>query len=258
MKWLQRFKRVTGSQIRFWVNGDPYLKVLSQFHDKHHQADPNYHYLEIGTCWFDSLLISKGKVNVGVDPQPSKACKFNDVDNREFRVNVATSDAFFLSYEDANKPYSLVFVDGLHTFEQTTKDVVNVLVKSSQFNSDLLVHDVIPINKWVATPNRSTKFWVGDTYLIAPLLKNLGIDFKIIMAPPSGLLWLKGGQSTKVTKFCEGGKWAEEKLARTKSEWPVKNFEIEKFLIAFGDHLVHTDDLKENFKIDEVLDSQNV
>src|SRR5437773_2160962 len=82
---LQNLQPVTDYQVDYWLPGLDYLQVLAGFHQRWSTANPRYRYLELGTCAFRSLLIAKGQLNVGVDPQPSNAFRFNEGVGREYR-----------------------------------------------------------------------------------------------------------------------------------------------------------------------------
>lgn len=77
-----------------------------------------------------------------------------------------TSDEFFSSYPSVTAhAYSMVFIDGMHTAEQTYKDIDNAFGwLCPQF---IVVHDCNPITKWHTRPPEEYKRgeeWNGDTY----------------------------------------------------------------------------------------------
>ena len=104
-------------------------------------------YLEIG-CDQDQLF---SKINiqnkVGVDP----------VSGGNLRK---TSDEFF---KENNKKFDLVFIDGLHTYEQVKKDIINSL-NCLKENGFVLVHDCMPdcMSKQAVPRYRMT--WNGDVW----------------------------------------------------------------------------------------------
>lgn len=84
-------------------------------------------YLEIG-CDRDQLFSRiKLKNKIGVDPYSGGNVR-------------KTSDDFFL---ENNKTFDLVFIDGLHTYAQVKKDILNS-VKFLKTNGIILVHDCLP------------------------------------------------------------------------------------------------------------------
>ena len=108
----------------------------------------NYlNYLEIG-CDNDQLF-SKVKIKnkIGVDP----------VSGGNVRKN---SDDFFLE----NKvKFDLVFIDGLHIYEQVKKDIINSL-KCLNENGIILVHDCMPDSLSKQAVPRYKMKWNGDVW----------------------------------------------------------------------------------------------
>ena len=104
-------------------------------------------YLEIG-CDQDQLFSKIDIQNkVGVDP----------VSGGNLRK---TSDEFFKAN---NKKFDLVFIDGLHTYEQVKKDIINSLDCLKE-NGVVLVHDCMPdcMSKQAVPRYRMT--WNGDVW----------------------------------------------------------------------------------------------
>mgnify|MGYP000164782128 CR=1 FL=1 len=108
----------------------------------------NYlNYLEIGCD--DDQLFSKVKIKnkIGVDP----------VSGGNVRKN---SDDFFLE----NKvKFDLVFIDGLHIYEQVKKDIINSL-KCLNENGIILVHDCMPDSLSKQAVPRYKMKWNGDVW----------------------------------------------------------------------------------------------
>lgn len=100
-------------------------------------------YLEIGVRItsdnFDHIPVPN---KVGVDPDPNAEATYN-----------MTSDEFFDAHP--NMRFDLIFIDGLHTFEQVAKDIENSL---SILNDGgyILLHDLNP----------PTSFEARDEYLV--------------------------------------------------------------------------------------------
>jgi hypothetical protein len=87
----------------------------------------------------------------------------------------------------------LVFIDGLHLFEQTLRDFIHVEAWSSP-NTVVLLHDCLPVCAAAAARNRISKFWVGDTWKVLEVLLAQRPDLRlsVIPAPPSGLVVVRG------------------------------------------------------------------
>jgi len=125
----------------------------------------NCAYLEIG-CASNALFDSIPTLNkVGVDPQ----------DGGNIRK---TSDEFFYT----NKSFfDVVFIDGLHTYDQIRRDVINS-IKFLKPGGWIALHDMLP-RTWIEehVPIVSSEAWTGDIWKVAfELSKTEGIDFKII------------------------------------------------------------------------------
>lgn len=133
------------------------------------QLGGSVRYLEIGTSFGATLGAVRAAQKTGVDPVPRM-----DMGHlpRGIEVIVAESDAFFASCDDM---YDLVFVDGLHTGEQTYRDIIaafNVLDTQGY----VLVDDVLPTDEASALPSMAEsnarkreleighKHWYGDTW----------------------------------------------------------------------------------------------
>ena len=88
-----------------------------------------------------------------------------------------TSDEFFARNR---QKFDVIFIDGLHTYEQVRKDVVNALefVKEGTWVS---LHDIWPGN-WIDqhVPRLSLGAWNGDVWKVAFELATKGIDFRIL------------------------------------------------------------------------------
>lgn len=104
-------------------------------------------YLEIG-CDKDQLFSKISlKKKIGVDPYSGGNIR-------------KTSDDFFLSN---NKTFDLVFIDGLHTYTQVKKDILNS-IKFLNHNGMILVHDCLPDTMSKQAVPRYKMQWNGDVW----------------------------------------------------------------------------------------------
>ena len=104
-------------------------------------------YLEIG-CQSDvnfSKIIIKNKI--GVDPQTGGTHRM-------------TSDDFF---KQNKSTFDLIFIDGLHVYEQVLKDIENSL-KVLNDNGVILIHDCLPAKIWHQTIPQTHSSWNGDVW----------------------------------------------------------------------------------------------
>lgn len=122
-------------------------------------------YLEIG-CASNALFNSIPIIDkTGVDP----------VSGGNIRL---TSDEFF---EKNDNKFDVIFIDGLHTYQQVRKDVINSF-KTLNKTGVLVLHDLFPLN-WIEShiPNISNGPWTGDVWKIAfELIETPGIEFRLL------------------------------------------------------------------------------
>jgi len=122
-------------------------------------------YLEIG-CASNSLFNAVPALNkTGVDPSAGGTVR-------------ATSNEFFATNTGC---FDVVFIDGLHTYEQVRRDVINS-IKCLNRGGWIALHDMLPRN-WVEQniPPISDSTWTGDVWKLAfELSKTSGIEFKIL------------------------------------------------------------------------------
>ncbi|MDC0937663.1 class I SAM-dependent methyltransferase [Pelagibacteraceae bacterium] len=104
-------------------------------------------YLEIG-CDNDenfSQIIIENKV--GVDPLKGGTMRM-------------TSDDFFIKNK---KSFDMIFLDGLHTYEQTIKDIDNSLNFLNK-KGVIVIHDCLPKKIWNQIVPRVYGHWNGDVW----------------------------------------------------------------------------------------------
>lgn len=104
-------------------------------------------YLEIGCD--DDLLFSKVNLinKIGVDPHSGGNYR-------------ATSDDFFLKNK---QKFDCVFIDGLHEFDQVSKDIENS-INFLNDNGIILIHDCLPSNIHQQAVPRYKLTWTGDVW----------------------------------------------------------------------------------------------
>ena len=122
-------------------------------------------YLEIGCLNNDLFSSIPTTKKIGVDP----------VSGGTFR---STSDEFFL---DNKIKFDVIFIDGLHTFDQIRRDIQNSLKFLNQ-NGTILMHDMLPRN-WIEqhVPVLQDGPWTGDVWKVSfELIKTSNIQYKIL------------------------------------------------------------------------------
>ena len=175
--------------------GPNYLQWLQFFHN---HLEPK-RYLEIGIASGGSLArVSPNTLTIGIDP--AFTIKHSIIaPTRLFRLE---SDKFFEEHDAKlllSGTIDLSFVDGLHTFDQTFRDIVNVNANMHK-DSVILVHDVAPLHERVARRDRVTDFWTGDVWKIGYMIKKLmpECDMRTIPTYPSGLMVIKAQPDTQI------------------------------------------------------------
>jgi hypothetical protein len=163
--WLEtRYRRheVDGFIDRDWAK-IPYdratvVKTLVSLHES-----PTY--LEIGCAenlLFDQVAAAR---KVGVDPARGGTHRM-------------TSDAFFAANQDR---FDVVFIDGLHHYQQVRRDVVNALAVIPA-GGWIALHDLYP-RDWIEehVPQIATSRWTGDPWKVAfELAVSPGVDFRLV------------------------------------------------------------------------------
>ena len=104
-------------------------------------------YLEIGCDQDENFSQIKIKNKVGVDPKSGGTLRM-------------TSDEFFRT--NRNK-FEIIFLDGLHTYEQTIKDIKNS-IKFLKTDGLIVVHDCLPKKIWNQIVPRMYGHWNGDVW----------------------------------------------------------------------------------------------
>jgi SAM-dependent methyltransferase len=121
-------------------------------------------YLEIG-CNTNDLFDSVPCENkIGVDPALGGNVR-------------ATSDEFFATNRQF---FDVVFIDGLHTYEQVRRDVLNS-IRFLKPGGYVALHDMLPGSWLESHVPRISGMWTGDVWKAAfEISQSKGIDFKIV------------------------------------------------------------------------------
>lgn len=104
-------------------------------------------YLEIGCRDDECFSQIHAAHKVGVDPASGGTVR-------------ATSDEFFASNSES---FDLIFVDGLHLYEQVVRDIRNSLAALKP-NGVIVLHDCLPLNCVAQYREQASREWNGDVW----------------------------------------------------------------------------------------------
>lgn len=138
---------------------------------------PAPHYLEIGVFEGVTFHGVKAARKVAVDP----AFQFDHVaaaarDN-DCVYHQVPSDEYFGSLANGER-FDVIYIDGLHTFEQTLRDLINALALI-RTKGVIIIDDIFPTSLAAALPDfrefkvarkltgTKAKHWMGDVYKLA-------------------------------------------------------------------------------------------
>lgn len=166
------------------------------------QMNNTRNYLEIGVCKGDTFKSLDLRHKTGVDPE----FQFDALSISSENVHLweITSDEFFSSHYEI-PAFDLVFLDGMHTYEQTYRDFINAISRSHS-NTLFIIDDTLPSDRFssirdegVANTRRRqeslivSSAWHGDVYkcLILISLFHTNINYATItdQGNPQTVLW---------------------------------------------------------------------
>ena len=132
-------------------------------------------YLEIGTQNpngnFNQIEI---KNKYSVEPFPPTGLNANDYSF------VGTSDQYF-DFISPDTKFDIIFIDGLHHYQQVLKDIENSLNHLSD-NGTIVCHDCLPTTEKMQERDDHGGEWTGDVWkAIAKLrVETIDLDIKIV------------------------------------------------------------------------------
>tara|TARA_B100000886_G_scaffold29757_1_gene18759 strand:- start:4268 stop:4942 length:675 start_codon:yes stop_codon:yes gene_type:complete len=188
-------------KVEFFVNklyhlffGEKFFKKVNFKFDKRNRLDlikyaikkNDYKiYLEIG-CHLDYIFNEITIDKTGVDP----------VSGGNFR---GTSDQFF---EKNQRKFDCIFIDGLHTYQQVKKDILNSLKFLNQ-NGIIILHDCLPSCISHQRVPRARYKWNGDVWkAIVEIRTKENLDTYTILAD-QGLGIIKKKKNTSLLDLTE-------------------------------------------------------
>ena len=139
-----------------------------------------HNYLEIGCADDDNFKLIDCTNKVGVDPVCGGNCRM-------------TADQFFMKNKQI---FDVIFIDGLHIYEQVHRDIANSL-KTLSPGGFIIIHDMLPSDwKIEHVPYiQYQKTWYGDVWKTGfEIQAGSNLQFKIAIAD-SGVGIIKLGKS---------------------------------------------------------------
>jgi hypothetical protein len=158
-------------------------------------------YLEIGVNQGETFQLIEAAMRTGVDPKFRFAA--DGLRNQRTVLNEQTSDAYFATLAPTVK-FDVIFIDGLHKFEQVVRDFSNAVLHTHD-QSVILIDDTRPTDVLSAFPvqtdtNRfrrllksDSKDWHGDVFKIVFYIHDFwpGLKYRTISSGgnPQTLVW---------------------------------------------------------------------
>jgi hypothetical protein len=160
-------------------------------------------YLEIGVETGQTFFEVSAEYKTAVDPTFCFDWK-SEPPNNSIEYHEVTSDMFFSQVNHSIK-YDLVFLDGLHTWDQTYRDFCNSLLVTHD-KSIIILDDIFPCDVYSCNRDQaeavlmrgfmtgdSSNAWHGDTYKVIPLIQafHSSLSFCTIISDgnPQSVVW---------------------------------------------------------------------
>lgn len=113
------------------------------------QQSPPTNYLEIGINKGANFNLIKADNKDGVDPSELTNCNYHMTSDDFFKINT-------------NK-YNVIFIDGLHFYEQVYKDINNSL-DAIKKEGVIVLHDCNPVDEWHQRETNIKGTWNGTVW----------------------------------------------------------------------------------------------
>lgn len=151
-------------------------------------------YLEIGVAKGRTFHALKAAHKVAVDPKFKFDLDAAKAENPNAAYHQVTSDEYFGSIRKPDEQFDVVYIDGLHTADQTIRDLLNVLLCTHE-RSVIIIDDVRPssyaasmhsIPQWqqvvAADPEAARRGWMGDVYRLVQFVESFlqGLSYAVI------------------------------------------------------------------------------
>ena len=158
-------------------------------------------YLEVGVA--EGSTFKKVDIPYKVAVDPKFQFDVHDYADQKTIFHEVTSDDFFSCFTSEHSKFDLIYLDGLHTFEQTFRDFCASLGRSHE-NTIWLIDDTHPSNWLAANPKRGVhrwgrkllrikdKSWMGDVFKVVFAIHDFFPQFNYATFPGHGqtAVWL--------------------------------------------------------------------
>jgi hypothetical protein len=161
-------------------------------------------YLEIGVETGHTFFEVMAAHKTAVDPYFQFDLEVAQASDPSIHYHQVPSDEFFKSKEK-NLKYDLIFLDGLHTWDQTYRDFCNAILATHD-HSVIMIDDIFPCDVFSCNRDQfegtmmrqfmtgdSSNAWHGDTYKIIPLIQMFfpSLNYCTIISDgnPQTLVW---------------------------------------------------------------------
>jgi hypothetical protein len=168
--------------------------------------EPNY--LEVGVHRGETFHAVKARHKVAVDPQ----FQIENADREalsEYRE--LTSDAYFSSLDRDAPLFNVIYLDGLHTFEQTLRDLLNSIDYLLR-DGVIIIDDVLPSSYHSSLPILSEAFavrnavkgedtsWMGDVFRLVFFIQSFlpRFDYATVSENHGQLVMWRGQRNEKL------------------------------------------------------------
>lgn len=152
-------------------------------------------YLEIGVNRGETFNLVNIPHKVAVDPQ----FRFNTLDYQTDTIifHEVTSDVFFAQLTSQYDKFDLIYLDGLHTFEQTLRDFCASISQSHE-KTIWLIDDTCPISQLASMRDETQvkkirkffkvkdKRWMGDVFKLVFVIHDFFPQFSYATFPKHG------------------------------------------------------------------------
>ena len=178
-------------------------------------------YLEIGVAKGDTFFRVQAQEKHAVDPRFRFEIESRiHVKNEHFHKS--TSDEFFSMLGAEKKPFDIIFLDGLHTYNQTLRDFLNSLAVSHD-KTIWIIDDTVPTDPIAAEPdlkkvrasrgimgNQHDETWMGDVYKVIEFINSYMFQYTCLTTEGHGQTIILPIDRNKKSQECSSTKMIEE------------------------------------------------